>query len=147
MNAVLSCLFSVALWSAAGKGLTLGCRVCCALSLSKKVFWSTSDLRAKLASWNWFKSSSKIFYWPFQGGTSFVDPLCFSCFVFVMPLLVSVYLCLVIPAGKGLTSWLSFVVCHFSLIAWARCGTWLYWFLIFAPLLTFLSRIKIKTKK
>ena len=27
---------------------------------------------------NWFKPSSKIFYWPFQGGTSFVDLLCFS---------------------------------------------------------------------
>ena len=42
------------------------------------------------------------------------------------------------PAGKGLTSWLSFVVsnCEFDtspLVSWARCGTQ---FLIFAPLLT-----------
>ena len=45
------------------------------------------------------------------------------------------------PAGKGLTSWLSFVVsiCEFvifPLLAWVRCGTWLYRFLIFALLLT-----------
>ena len=45
------------------------------------------------------------------------------------------------PAGKGLTSWLSFVVSSckfitFPLVSWVRCGTWLYRFLIFAPLLT-----------
>ena len=46
------------------------------------------------------------------------------------------------PAWKGLTSWLSFVVSNcefvtFPLVSWVRCGTWLYRFLIFAPLLTF----------
>ena len=45
------------------------------------------------------------------------------------------------PAGKGLTSWLSLVVSNFEfvtfpLVSWVRCGTWLYRFLIFAPLLT-----------
>ena len=45
------------------------------------------------------------------------------------------------PAGKGLTSWLSIVVSNcefvtFPLVSWVRCGTWLYRFLIFAPLLT-----------
>ena len=45
------------------------------------------------------------------------------------------------PAGKGLTSWLLFVVSNckvvtFPLVSWLRCGTWLYWFLIFAHLLT-----------
>ena len=44
------------------------------------------------------------------------------------------------PAGKGLTYWPSFVVsiCEFvtfPLVAWVRCGTLLYRFLIFAPLL------------
>ena len=44
-------------------------------------------------------------------------------------------------AGKGLTSWLSFVAssCEFvtfKLVSWVRCGTSLYRFLIFAPLLT-----------
>ena len=45
------------------------------------------------------------------------------------------------PAGKGLTSWLSFVVSNFEfvtfpLVSWVRCSTWLYRYLIFAPLLT-----------
>ena len=35
--------------------------------------------------------------------------LCF-CLVFAMPLYTSVYMCLVV--GKGLTSWLSFVVSY-----------------------------------
>ena len=58
--------------------------------------WSTSELKVRLAPWNRFKPSSKIFYWPFQGGTSFVDILCFflSCvcngFVCV---------CLFVPCG------------------------------------------------
>ena len=46
------------------------------------------------------------------------------------------------PAGKGLTSWLSIVVCNcafvtFTLVFWVRCGTCLYRFLIIASLLTF----------
>ena len=45
------------------------------------------------------------------------------------------------PAGKGLTSWPLFVVSNcefvtFPLVSWVRCGTWLYRFPIFAPLLT-----------
>ena len=44
-------------------------------------------------------------------------------------------------AGKGLTSWLSVVVSNcecvtFPLVSWVGCGTLLYRFLIFAPLLT-----------
>ena len=57
--------------------------------------------------------------------TSFVDLL---CLVLVMPLCASVYLCLRSPAGKGLTSLLSFVVynCEFvtsPLVSCVRCGT------------------------
>ena len=63
-----------------------------------------------------------------------MDLLFFFCLVFVMPLCTSVYLCLVpfltlwSPAGKGLTSWFSFVVYNcefvtFPLVSWARCGT------------------------
>ena len=48
------------------------------------------------------------------------------------------------PAGKGLTSWLSFVVSNcefvtFPLVSWVRCDSGLYRLLIFAPLLTFLN--------
>ena len=47
-------------------------------------------------------------------------------------------------AGKGLTSWLSFVVPYcefvtFPLVSWVRCGTYLYRFLTFAPLLSLTS--------
>ena len=46
--------------------------------------------------WNLFKPSSKIFYWLFQGGTSFVDLLCFFlscvCYAFVC-------VCLYVPCG------------------------------------------------
>ena len=66
------------------------------------VSWSTSELRVRLAPLNRFKPSSKIFYWPFQGSTSFKDLLCFFCLVFAMHLWASVYMCLVVTCwGKG----------------------------------------------
>ena len=40
----------------------------------------------------------------------------FFCLVFAMPLCPSVYCALLSPAGKGLTSWLSFVVSAVSLL-------------------------------
>ena len=43
-----------------------------------------------------FKPSSKIFYWSFQGGTSFVDLLCFICLLFAMHVCASVYMCFVV---------------------------------------------------
>ena len=52
------------------------------------VLWSTSELRVRLAPLTRLKPSSKMFYWPFQSGTSFVDffmvffLLC-VCYVFV----------------------------------------------------------------
>ena len=63
-----------------------------------------------------FKPSSKIFYWPFQGGTSFVDLLCFCSVLCLLCLCARLFICaLWSPAGKGLTSWLSFVVSTVSL--------------------------------
>ena len=52
----------------------------------------------------------------------------FFCLVFAMPLCASVICALWSPAGKGLTSWLSFVVSYCELllsplVSWARCGT------------------------
>ena len=101
--------------------------------------WSTSELRVRLALLNQFKPLSKIFYWPFQGGTSFENILCFFCLVFATCLYVRLFLWS--PAGKVLTSLLSFVVSNcefvtFPLVSWMRYGTWLYRFLTFAPLLT-----------
>ena len=72
------------------------------------------------APWNRFKPSSKIFYWPFQGGTSFVDLLCFFCLVVAMPFCVSVHMCLVVTCWEradllalvcGVYLW----VCHFPI--------------------------------
>ena len=77
--------------------------------------WSTSDLRVRLAPLNRFKPSSKIFYWPFQGGTSCVDLLCF-CYVFVR---VCLYVLCGHLLGKGwpLGSrlWCLLWVCHFPI--------------------------------
>ena len=107
------------------------------------VSWSTFELRVRLAPLNRFKPSSKIFYWPFQGGTSYVDLLWFCSVLCLLCLCARLFICaLWSPAGKGLTSWLSFVVYNcefvtFPLVSSVRCGTWLYRSLIFAPLLTF----------
>ena len=93
------------------------------------------DLGEVGAPLNLFKPSSKIFYWPFQGGTSFVGRLCF----FLSCVWYALFICaLWSPAGKGLTSWLSCVVSSckfvtFPLVSLVSCGTWLYRFLIFAP--------------
>ena len=65
---------------------------------------------------------------PFLGRTSFVDHLCFSV-LRVLCLCARLFICaLWSPAGKGLTSWLSFVVSNcefvaFPLVSWVRCGT------------------------
>ena len=74
------------------------------------------------------------------------------CLVFAMSLCASVYVCFMSPAGKGLTSWLSFVVSNcefvtFPLVSWVRCGTWLYRFLIFAPLLTLIHSFLLSTQQ
>ena len=69
--------------------------------------------------------------------------LCFCSVLFLLCLCARLFICsLWSPAGKGLTSWLSFVVSNcefvtFPLVSWVRCGTCLYRFLIFASLLTF----------
>ena len=52
----------------------------------------------------------------------------FFCLVFAMPLCASVYMCPVVTAGKGLTSWLSHVVSNcefvtFPLVSWVMCRT------------------------
>ena len=71
-----------------------------------------------------------------------MDLLCFCSVLCLLCLCARLFICaLWSPAVKGLTSWLSFVVSNgdfvtFLLVSWVRCGTSLYWFLIFAPLLT-----------
>ena len=103
--------------------------------------WSTSELRVRLAPLNRFKPSSKIFCWLFQGGTSFVDLLCFCSVLCLLCLCASVYMCFVVTCWEraDLLALVCGVFCEFvtfPLVSWVRCGTWLYRFLIFAPLLT-----------
>ena len=57
-----------------------------------------------------------------------MDLLCFFCLVFAMPVGVLFECALWSTAGKGLDSWLSFVVSNckfvtFPLVSWVRCGT------------------------
>ena len=49
------------------------------------------------ASLNRFQPSSKIFYWPFHGGTSFVDLLCFCSVLCLLWFFVRV--CLIVLCG------------------------------------------------
>ena len=75
--------------------------------------WDLTDL-------NRFKPSSKMFYWPFQGGTSFVDLLCFCS---VLCLLCFVRVCLYVLRGHllgkgwplGSRLWCLLWVCHFPI--------------------------------
>ena len=69
----------------------------------------------------------KYFYLQFQGSASFVDHLCYFCLV-LLCFRVRLFIdALWSPAGKGLASWLSFVmsncdVVSFPLVTWVRCG-------------------------
>ena len=69
--------------------------------------------------------------------------------MFAMSLCASVYMCFVVTCWEraDLLALIGGVCCEFvtfPLVSWVRCGTWLYLFLIFAPLLTFILRLKIK---
>ena len=87
------------------------------------------------APWNQLSQPVKYFYWPFQGGASFVGHVfLYFCSRLFIDALSS-------PVGKGLTPWLSFMMSNcevvtFPLVSWVRCGAWLYRFLIFALFLT-----------
>ena len=72
-------------------------------------------------------SSNNILYWPLQGGASFVDHLhvCYFCLVLLYFHANLFVVALGSPAGKGLTSWLSFVMSNcdvvtFPLVSWVR---------------------------
>ena len=74
-----------------------------------------------------FKPSSKIFLLMVPRRCFFMDHLCYFCLVLVC---FRVRLCIDVLwslAGKGLTSWFSFVmpnceVVIFPLVSWVRCG-------------------------
>ena len=80
--------------------------------------WSTSELRVRLAPLNRLKPSSKIFYWPFQGGTYL---WIFYVFVLSCVYYVFVRVCLYVLCGHllgkgwplGSRLWCLLWVCHF----------------------------------
>ena len=90
-----------------GSGVVLDCVD--SWSLHPYLLWSTSELRVRFAPWNCFKPSSIIIYWPFQGGASFV--------VLSRLFFTAVWS----PAGKGLSSWLLFVMFNCVFITFP-CG-------------------------
>ena len=106
--------------SSAGKWLTSWLSFMLCFVTLPNVSWLTSESRVSLAPLNWFKPSSKIFYWPFQGGTSFVDLLCFCS---VLCLLCFVRVCLYVLRGHllgkgwplGSRLWCLLWVCHFPI--------------------------------
>ena len=94
------------------------------------VSWSTYELRARLAHIEiGLSPPAKYFFWPFQGSTSFVDHLFYSCLVFVTfsRLFISA---LWSPEGKWLTSWLLFVMFIVILFFSQLVFCWLYRLLV-----------------
>ena len=80
--------------------------------------WSTSELRVRLARHETGLSPPvKYFYWPFQGGASFVDHLCYFCLVFVMLSCASVYWCLVVTYWERADLY-ALVIANMSLSHW-----------------------------
>ena len=97
----------------------------------------------RLAPWNQFKPSSKIFLITVPRRYFFCGSfLFFVCVCLVFLMLSRLFIAaLWSPAGKGLTSWLLLVIfivflLLYHVVYWVRCGTRLYWFLIFAVFLT-----------
>ena len=82
-------------------------------------------LRVRLVPLNRLKPSSNIFLLNVSSRYFF----CGSFVFFVLHLLLRLFIAaLWSPDGKGLTSWLSFVVSNckvvtFPLVSWIRCGT------------------------
>ena len=107
--------------------------------------WSTSELRVRLAPLSRFKPSNKNILLTVPRRYFFCESFMLFPVFCLLCLYERLFICaLWSPAGKGLTSWLSFVVSNcefvtFPLLSWIRCGTWLYRFLIFAPLLTLMN--------
>ena len=63
-----------------------------------------------------------LFYFVFQGGASFADFFCLLCFMLVSVVLSCLFLVAFwSPAGKGLTSWLSCVLCCLVFCHFPKC--------------------------
>ena len=100
--------------------------------------WSTSEIKVRLAPWNRFRPSSKIFYWLLKSN--------FFCGSFVLFMsCVCHAVCSLLPCGQVMAKgwplgsrlwWLIVFLSLSHVVSWVRCGTWLYRFMIFASFLT-----------
>ena len=64
----------------------------------------------RLAPLGWFRPYSDVFCWPFRGGASFVDLLCFCSVLCLLCLCARLFICaLWSPAGGGGAGLLAFV--------------------------------------
>ena len=76
------------------------------LRTRQKMNIARSEINVRLVSKKLVKALQyKYFYWPFQGGASFVDHFCYWYLCFVFAMLSFLFIAdLWSPAGKGLTS-------------------------------------------
>ena len=81
--------------------------------------------------WGWRRETGlsppvKYFYWPFQGGTSFVDHLCFLCFVFLMLLRLFIaalwWTCWEWADLLALVGDIDCILLLSHVVSWIRCG-------------------------
>ena len=126
----MSCLFFVALWSPAGKELTSWLCVLCFVTFPN-VSWSKSESRVRLAPKTglsppvkYFTDRSKavLLLWIF-----YVFVLSCVCYAFVRVWFICA---LWSPAGKGMTSWLSFVVSNCEFVTFPIGILCQIWYLI-----------------
>ena len=109
----------------------------CALQICRWFleFWSVQNSYLTTLSLCTDRSKAVLLLWIF-----YVFVLSCVCYV----LCASVYMCFVVTCWEraDLLALVCGVFCEFvtfPLVSWVRCGTWLYRFLIFAPLLTFVT--------
>ena len=106
---------------------------------SHSFIWNDRSFEARLYLQYWYVVLKKGFKRRYFYCGSFMF---LFCLVFAMSLCASVYMCFVVTCWEraDLLALVCGVYCEFvtfPLVSWVRCGTWLYRFLIFAPLLTF----------
>ena len=175
---MLSCLFLVALWSSAGKGLTywLSCLLCFVTfpnvssgshqyegwgwrhetSLNPPVKYFTDHSKAVSLLWIFYVLGTRwwcpivrllLSHWyPGSGGVlDCIDSWSFPSFLLFLSCVCYAFgrICLYVPCGHLLGKGSNCEIVTYPLVSWVRCGTWFYWFLVFAPLLT-LSSSKCK---
>ena len=95
---MLLCLFLVALWSPAGKGLTSWLSCLLSFVTFPNLCWSTSELKARLARKTGL--SPPVKYFTDRSKAVLLLWIFFFCLVFAMSLYASVYMCFVVTCWE-----------------------------------------------